>query len=280
MKLRHLKLKRRSGGKVHGFNVLPGVLVSAMALTWSPVGTLNAEDMFTKENVGKAIGAVTGALIGSQIGGGSGKVAAVAVGTLAGYWIGGEIGRSLSEQDRAGIAQTTEQALETGESQAWQNPETGVYTKVSVHDDTGSSSRLSRLQESPLLEHINAYYVASSNVNVRGGPGTKYEILHGLKRGERVPVVGKVVDRDWYMIAEGGQGSGFVYAPLLARSEGQPVAGNAVRDATQGGNLPQTYAVAESECRRITQEVRLPSGERQQHSFRACRQADGKWVEV
>ena len=136
------------------------------------------------------------------------------------------------------------------------------------------------MQEPPPLEHINAYYVANSNVNVRGGPGTNYGILHGLKRGERVPVVGKVVDSDWYLIAEGGQGSGFVYAPLFTRSSPQAVAENAVRDASRDGYVPQTYAVTESQCRRITQEVRLPSGERQQHSFRACRQANGHWVEV
>jgi len=280
MQARHIMLKHASGGKAFGFRVLPGILAGVIAVTLAPMQAAEAQGGFSKENVGKAIGAVTGALIGSQIGGGSGKVAAVAVGTLAGYWLGGEIGRSLSQEDRAGIAHTTEQALESGESQSWRNPDTGVYTQVSVQDEQGPSSHQPRLQEPPPLEHINAYYVADSNVNVRGGPGTDYEILHGLKRGERVPVVGKVIDRDWYMIAEGGQGSGFVYAPLFTRSPGQVVADNAVRDASGDDYVPQTYAVAESQCRRITQEVTLPSGERQQHSFRACRQADGNWVEV
>jgi surface antigen len=243
-------------------------------------GTAQGQDAFTKENVGKAIGAVTGALIGSQIGGGKGKLAAVAVGTLAGYWVGGKIGRSLSERDRAGIASTTEQALETGQSQAWRNPETGVYTQVSVQDASGYPGSVGSLQEAPPLEYINAWYTAGSNVNVRGGPGTEYPILHGLRRGERVPVVGRVLDRDWYMIAEGGQGSGFVYAPLFAPSDAGTVAGDALRESMQTGERPQTYAVAQNECRTITQEVTLPGGEYQTHSFRACRQSDGSWVQV
>jgi surface antigen len=271
--------RRRAGQTTVSRTSLAG-LACVLAVTSGLAGTARAEDMFTKENVGKAIGAVTGALIGSQIGGGKGTLAAVAVGTLAGYWVGGKIGRSLSERDRAGIASTTEQALETGESQSWRNPETGVYTEVSVQEDTGYSNRLGSLQEAPPLEYMNAYYTAGSNVNVRGGPGTEYAIIHGLKRGERVPVVGRVMGRDWYMIAEGGQGSGFVYAPLFAQSDVQAVAGNAIRESTQSGELPQTYAVAETQCRMITQEVTLPSGERQTHSFRACRQADGSWVQV
>lgn len=278
MNTRPLKSTRRR--RFSELKLIPTLLAGVVAVSAGTVGPVQADDMFTKENVGKAIGAVTGALIGSQIGGGKGKLAAVAVGTLAGYWIGGKIGRSLSDQDRAGIASTTEQALETGESQTWQNPETGVYTEVSVKDDVSSSRRLAKLQEVPPLEYMNAYYLANSNVNVRGGPGTEYEILHGIKLGEQVPVVGKVVDRDWYMIAEGGQGSGFVYAPLFVRSHEQPEGNNAIREASQSGTLPNTYAVAESQCRTITQDVRLPSGERQQHSFRACRQADGSWVEV
>ena len=246
----------------------------------SAAGPLKAESLFTRENVGKAVGAVAGGLVGSRIGEGRGKVAAVAAGTLAGYWLGGKVGRSLNDQDRTAISGTTEEALVTGESQSWSNPDTGVYTSVSVEDETGLGRGLPRLSEAPSLEYINAYYTASSNVNVRGGPGTDYGILHGLKRGERVPVLGKVVGHDWYMIAEGGEGSGFVYAPLFARSDVQAVAGNAIRESSGSGELPQTYAVAESQCRRITQEVVLPTGEREEQSFRACRQADGRWVRV
>ena len=255
-------------------SITAAVLAGACAFA-TPV---SAADYFTGENIGRAIGAVTGAVIGNQVGHGGGRAAAVAIGTLGGYWIGGEVGRYLSGDDQAGINRSTETALDTGESQSWSNPESGVYSEVSVYDEPRRYAS-PRLTEAPALDYVNGYYQANSNVNVRGGPGTDYEILHGLSRGERVPVIGKVQGHDWYMIAEGGEGSGFVYAPLLSPA-GDALAGNAVRDADTSGQLPRTYAVEESDCRLIHQEVTAPGMSPQSNEFRACRQADGRWVKV
>jgi surface antigen len=242
------------------------------------------EELFTKENIGRAVGAAAGALLGSQVGQGSGKVAAVAVGTLAGYWAGGAVGRRLSQNDRAGIAHTTQDALDTGQPQTWRNPDSGVYTRVSVDEARPSSTRGSRLlpalEEAPPLQLVSAYYVADANVNVRGGPGTEFTILHTLHRGERVPVIGKVIGTDWYMIAEGGVGSGFLYAPLVSLADDQPGSGNAIRMAMAKDEQPQRYIADMQECRHITQEVILPSGDKQVHDFTVCRQPDGSWVEV
>jgi surface antigen len=237
--------------------------------------------MLTEENIGRAVGAAAGALLGSQIGGGRGKLAAVAIGTLAGYWLGGEIGRALSQRDRAGIAATTQEALETGETRTWENPDTGVYTKVSVAE-AGDVPREGRppMGRVPALTPVNAWYAPESTINVRGGPGTDYMVLHQIPGGERVPVIGKVVGRDWYMIAEGGTGSGFLYAPLMTPVSGAYAPEGAVRAALDEGGLPQRWAVARDECRRINQEVVLPDGRRQDHAFTACRQPDGSWAEV
>jgi surface antigen len=256
------------------------VLATVAGPVWAQQGI---ERYFTKENVGRAVGAVTGALIGSQIGGGSGKLAAVAVGTLAGYWVGGEVGRRLSAGDQQGIAHTTQDALETGESQTWSNPDTGVYTKVSVKEaSTGTvSSRLKpKLEEAPPVELVNEYYTADANINVRGGPGTDYVVLHRLARGERVPVVGRVLGTDWYMLAAAGEGAGYIYAPLVSRAEPQSGGQNAIREAMVRQDRPRPYAVDDQQCRIITQEVTLPDGTTRSHDFKACRQADGTWAEV
>lgn len=238
----------------------------------------------TEENIGKAVGAAAGALLGSQFGDGRGTLAAVAIGTLAGYWIGGEVGRRLSHGDREGIARTTQSALETSSTQTWRNPDTGVFTRVSVRDagrDSYEGAHLkAKLAEVPPLELINEYYVADVNINVRGGPGTDYVILHRLGRGERVPVIGKVVGTDWYMISEDGMASGFVYAALVSRSSYQPHSHNAIREAMLKGERPQTYLVEDEQCRIITQEVILPDETKRAHHFKACRQADGNWMEV
>lgn len=263
------------------------IVVIAVVASLSPTATLaehetsagNGGIPFSKENIGKAVGAAAGALLGSQIGDGRGQLAAVAVGTLAGYWVGGRVGRHLSQQDRAGIAHTTRDALETGNTQTWRNPDTGVATRVSVRDaETPSRSRGQRaLTQAPTLELINRYYAADGRVNVRGGPGTDYEILYQVAENERVPVIGRVTGEQWLMLANHGQGNGFVYAPLFTRVDGPE---NAIRDASRSGDTFETYAVDHRECRAITQEVVLPDNTSRTHEFRACRQPDGSWTEV
>lgn len=234
---------------------------------------------FTKENIGKAVGAAAGALLGSQIGSGRGKLAAVAIGTLAGYWAGGKVGERLSQRDQAGIAHTTQRALESGETRTWRNPDSGVSTRVSVREaDTGGGQRgQTPLGQAPVLELINEYYVANANINVRGGPSTDYAILYRLAKGERVPVVGRVAGSKWLMIAEQGVGNGFLYGPLLSRTDDS---GNAIRASLRQGEQFATYEVQSRQCRNITQEVELPDGTSQSHEFKACRQSDGSWMEV
>ena len=63
----------------------------------------------TKQDIGTLVGAGSGAFIGSQIGGGTGQLAAVAIGALLGGYIGGSIGQDMDELDQY----KTQQALET-----------------------------------------------------------------------------------------------------------------------------------------------------------------------
>lgn len=233
---------------------------------------------FSKESIGKAVGAAAGALLGTQIGDGKGRLAAVAVGTLAGYWVGGRVGEHLSRRDQAGIAHSTQDALETGNTQTWRNPDTGVSTRVSVRDAAPERQRgRAPLQQAPTLELVNEYFMTNARINVRGGPGTDYQVLYQLAENESVPVIGKVVGENWLMLANSGEGSGFVYAPLMSRS-GE--SGNAIRDAIRRGESFKTYSVERRECRVINQEVMLPDDTSRSHEFKACRQSDGSWTEV
>ena len=83
----------------------------------------------TKQEVGTIIGAGSGALIGSQIGGGKGQLAAVAIGTLVGSYLGGRIGADMDELDRY-RTQSTLESTPTGQSVAWQNPDNYNQYKV------------------------------------------------------------------------------------------------------------------------------------------------------
>ena len=255
--------------------------VTTMTMITAPVYAQSWPQL-TKENVGKGVGAVAGALLGSQIGGGRGKLAAVAAGTLAGYWVGGKVGQHLSQRDRAGIAQATSQAMYTGQPASWRNPDSGARTRVTVRDVQSYSNAQHlkpALAQLPPIELINAFYAPSANVNVRGGPGTDYTVVHSISRENRVPVIGKVINSDWYLIAEQGQASGFIYAPLLQLTHDQPYSKNAIRHASVDQQAGR-YVAAEQHCRIITQKVKLQNGRGDSNQFKACQQADGNWVKI
>lgn len=57
--------------------------------------------------------------------------------------------------------------------------------------------------------------VINSNMNVRGGPGTNYNILGGANQGERYAVTGKSNDGTWWQISYNGQ-NGWVFGDLVS----------------------------------------------------------------
>lgn len=240
----------------------------------------------TKRVFGQLLGAGVGALLGSQVGGGKGKLAAVAVGALAGAWLGGQAADRLTASDRQGIAQTTSTALETGETQTWTNPDTGVQTRVAVKERgvaSGSASPPAPAPatswKSPPLDYVNDRYVATTTSNVRAGPGTDHQVVDTVRGGQQVTVIGKVRNEDWYMIARNGTGSGYVYAPLL-RPEPGAGDGNALRAEMPASGTSQVATSAYRECALINQEIVLPDGTRESRDIRACQNADGSWEAV
>ena len=101
-----------------------------------------------KESLGTVIGATIGALVGSQFGSGAGQSVSIAVGSIAGLWLGGEIGRALDERDRAMLDETTLDTLEmgqVGERGSWSNPDSGnsgsVVPKRTYETKSGAQCR-------------------------------------------------------------------------------------------------------------------------------------------
>ncbi len=101
------------------------------------------DDIVNKENIGTLAGAGLGAWAGSNVGKGSGNVAAIAVGTLLGAGIGKEVGASLDRADMAYYNQTSQQALETsrvGVQSTWANPDSGnsgTFTPTRTYQTAG-----------------------------------------------------------------------------------------------------------------------------------------------
>lgn len=78
----------------------------------------------SNETIGTVLGALGGALLGSQIGGGNGQVVAAIVGGAAGAWIGNRLGSSLDENARRARADAAGKAVEApvGQSIMWSDP--------------------------------------------------------------------------------------------------------------------------------------------------------------
>lgn len=86
-----------------------------------------AQDMGTKESFGTLGGAAVGGLLGSNVGKGSGRLAATAAGVVLGGWLGNEIGSSLDKADRSQIyrAETRAYSAPIGQQITWNNPQSG-----------------------------------------------------------------------------------------------------------------------------------------------------------
>lgn len=100
-----------------------------------------------KTTAGTVVGAVGGGLLGSQIGHGSGQLAAVAAGTLLGAFIGHQVGESLDRADieYARRAQDQAYAAPIGQRIIWSNPQSGNGGTVTPmregNDSTGHYCR-------------------------------------------------------------------------------------------------------------------------------------------
>lgn len=97
-----------------------------------------------RELLGSLLGAAAGGLAGAQIGDGRGQLAAVAGGTLLGFFLGGTIGRNMDEVDQNCVGQVLEHA-EDGQQITWNNPQTGARYQVeptrTVQDSDGRYCR-------------------------------------------------------------------------------------------------------------------------------------------
>jgi surface antigen len=100
------------------------VIVALFPIVLTACGQLGGP----KQTGGTLLGAGLGGLAGSQIGGGKGRLAAVAVGTLLGAFVGNKAGQSLDRADQLFAKQAAQRSLErfpSGRSTTWRNPDNG-----------------------------------------------------------------------------------------------------------------------------------------------------------
>jgi surface antigen len=107
---------------------VPAVLAFLALAACAPGGGMGGIDYGPKQTVGALMGGGVGALAGSRIGSGRGRLVATGVGGVLGALMGSEVGRSLDRADQLAAQRAHYQALEqapTGSRVAWSNPDSG-----------------------------------------------------------------------------------------------------------------------------------------------------------
>ncbi|MBT0961466.1 SH3 domain-containing protein [Denitromonas iodatirespirans] len=271
--------------------------VLATAVTVGVAGCASTgEGGMSKQSMGSVLGAVGGALIGSQVGKGSGRNLAIIAGALAGGALGNWIGAKLDERDRAALAASTQEALDSGRPVAWQSNHSGAsatITPVSSKTVTTQQTirRAPKIATVQNMAVINQPYRAIKSVNLRAAPGTGAEKVGGFLEGQTFTALGRT-DNDWIAVGRKGVTVGYVYAPLVG-----PVPTTQAKDAptdldaistesasAQGFDLDAiepSAAVSEqvavkTTCRTVDYRVKTADGE-ESKTVDACQSADGAW---
>jgi surface antigen len=120
---------------------LPLGMVAAVLLAAGCAG--QRERGIDKSDAGQILGGVAGAAAGSQVGEGSGQTIAMIAGALIGSMVGERIGARMEDDDlqQAGFALENNR---TGETAAWENPDTGnefSVTPTETYDRDGRPCR-------------------------------------------------------------------------------------------------------------------------------------------
>ena len=266
--------------------------VLAASLIGAIVTTTGCVSGVTKEQVGSGLGAITGALLGSQVGSGDGRKLAILVGGLAGAYLGGEIGRRLDENDRLAATQALEN-LNDRQSTTYSNPTTGKTTTFTVNNTQTVVKdvpivRKKSVAPAPSMALIGKEYQAIKSANVRNAPTTSGStVLSGLTQGEHFTAVGRVSNKPWIMVAKNDVTVGYVHSSLV--KEASQSKGIILREAVdldaldshvknnyQAVNLDEELVVentkVQTSCRNVTY-----SQQDSQDTFKACKGADGAW---
>lgn len=277
----------------------------AAAITISAVGltgcvTTDGGGWGTKQTWGTVIGTVGGALLGSQIGGGSGRVIATLVGALAGSALGNWIGSNLDENDRKDLALSTQQALESGQTVNWQSGHSGASAVIRPVSSK-SVTQQAQVKRAPTIEKVdelialNVPYEAVKSVNLRSGPSTSNEKVGGFLAGQSFTALGKT-ENNWIAVGRKGTVVGYVHAPLVrevrsvaviekVQEQGTDLDSISLAQAnTQGFDLdtfepaqPIADSIAvQTTCRTMQYDLQTDSGT-ESKTVDACQGTDGTW---
>jgi len=248
-----------------------------------------------QKTISTVVGVVGGALLGNQIGSGSGRTIATILGAFSGGVLGEWIGSLLDDRDKQALAVSTQQALASGETVQWRSEHSDAQVQIrEVSKQTVAKQaevrRSAVIAKADNLTVLNQPYRAVKSVNMRAAPNTRAEKVGGFRSGQSFTALGKTQD-DWVAVGRKGVLVGYVYAPLVV-----PVTQTQADQATdldsislaqagsQGFDLdalepaqPVTEQVAvQTICRTMQYDVKTAQGQ-ESKTINACQAVDGAW---
>lgn len=200
----------------------------------------------------------------------------------------------LTQSDVRKMDEARRISIQTGKTEEWKNPETGAsgtVTSVPAEpkppEPTPVKVQKDRLESLPVMVAIGEPFVVANagGANVRGGPGTAYEIVDKLARNERIKAIGKVRDDDWYLVGRGEVGIGYVFGELIEPWVAPPDAtldealAEEPAPAAPAQEVDEVQVQMASQCFTTTQRVTLANGKSEEATVTSCRTPDG-WVQV
>jgi surface antigen len=284
-----------------------GLLV--VSIGFSSGCTTSGNDWANKENIGTVLGGAAGVLIGSRIGAGGGRTAAMLLGGLAGSLLGKTIGAKMDESDRLALAAQTQQVLNSskdGQATSWQSNHSGSSAQITpVSTETVSRQvavkRLPKIQPVTDMTVLNKPYRAIKSANLRNAPDSGAEKVGGLPPSSTFTALGRT-HNDWIMVGRRGVTVGYVYAPLVEAVVPKPImvtstaAHTPIDSATDLDNLDAASAVkqgvdldaidakpvedqltAQTTCRTVNYDVKAKDGNAEKQTVKACQAGDGAW---
>ncbi|MBK6705709.1 MAG: glycine zipper 2TM domain-containing protein, partial [Caulobacteraceae bacterium] len=127
-----------------------------------------------RQEMGAAIGAVAGGVIGNRVGGEDNQLLGTAVGVAVGGLAGSWIGCRLQTGDQRRAQEAAQRALAENSTQTWSNPETGASGQVRVMYGSGQTlsnvSFMRGVQVEPRYEQLTGDYEVLTTANLRAGP--------------------------------------------------------------------------------------------------------------
>lgn len=197
--------------------------------------------------------------------------------------------RRMTQEDVRQAANAREEAIATGDTQTWNNPQSGASGTVTSQPAAPRPPAPATVSAQPgvvaptELEAVGEPFVVKNGkaINVRGGPGTTFDVVGSLAPNERIKAIAKVKGSDWYLVGRGDVAIGYVSSSLLQRADlfAPPPAAPTPQAAPTTSNVEQVNVVMSAECYTTTQTVRLGDGTSQEAKVTSCRTPNG-WAQV